>query len=193
MFSGKIILNFGVQESLRTFLNPIFTGGVVEGSGRERTPSASLRSADSPFCRCATSSPAGGSQPSRRRLCAMPLTLPPPPKAVPLGKVAANIVSRRKGYLGISRIFQKHKKGDPPHLGFVQRVSFCLLIFRRTGSSAKSVPPFLPSAPASVHNVPLHSSAACFLLLQFQLLSIVLACLHNTLAGLHKGYHCVPI
>ena len=33
MFSGKIILNFGVQESLRTFLNPIFTGGVVEGNG----------------------------------------------------------------------------------------------------------------------------------------------------------------
>ena len=28
MFRGKIILNFGVQESLRTFLNPIFTGGV---------------------------------------------------------------------------------------------------------------------------------------------------------------------
>ena len=34
MFSGKIILNFGVQESLRTFLNPIFTGGVVEENGR---------------------------------------------------------------------------------------------------------------------------------------------------------------
>ena len=33
MFSGKIILNFGVQESLRTFLNPIFTGGVVEENG----------------------------------------------------------------------------------------------------------------------------------------------------------------
>ena len=33
MFSGKIILNFGVQESLRTFLNPIFTGGVAEENG----------------------------------------------------------------------------------------------------------------------------------------------------------------
>ncbi|RHP64342.1 hypothetical protein DXA66_02730 [Faecalibacterium sp. OF03-6AC] len=32
MFRGKIILNFGVQESLRTFLNPIFTGGVAEES-----------------------------------------------------------------------------------------------------------------------------------------------------------------
>ena len=30
IISGKIILNFGVQESLRTFLNPTFTGGVVE-------------------------------------------------------------------------------------------------------------------------------------------------------------------
>ena len=29
IFSGKIILNFGFQESLRTFLKPIFTGGVV--------------------------------------------------------------------------------------------------------------------------------------------------------------------
>ena len=33
IFSGKIILNFGFQESLRTFLKPIFTGGVVEGNG----------------------------------------------------------------------------------------------------------------------------------------------------------------
>ena len=31
--SGRIILNFGFQESLRTFLKPIFTGGVVEGNG----------------------------------------------------------------------------------------------------------------------------------------------------------------
>ena len=36
IISGKIILNFGVQESLRTFLNPIFTGGVVEENGRCR-------------------------------------------------------------------------------------------------------------------------------------------------------------
>ena len=33
MFSGKIILNFGGQKRLRAFLTPIFTGGVVEGSG----------------------------------------------------------------------------------------------------------------------------------------------------------------
>ena len=32
MFSGIIIFNFGVQESLRTFLNPFFTGRAVEGS-----------------------------------------------------------------------------------------------------------------------------------------------------------------
>ena len=29
--SGRIILNFGFQESLRTFLKPIFTGGGREG------------------------------------------------------------------------------------------------------------------------------------------------------------------
>ena len=33
MFSGKIILNFGVQKRLRAFLNPFFTGGVVEENG----------------------------------------------------------------------------------------------------------------------------------------------------------------
>ena len=33
IFSGKIILNFGFQESLRTFLKPIFTGGVVTANG----------------------------------------------------------------------------------------------------------------------------------------------------------------
>ena len=33
IFSGRIILNFGFQESLRTFLKPIFTGGVVETNG----------------------------------------------------------------------------------------------------------------------------------------------------------------
>ena len=33
IISGRIILNFGFQESLRTFLKPIFTGGVVEGNG----------------------------------------------------------------------------------------------------------------------------------------------------------------
>ena len=32
MFSGIIIFNFGAQESLRTFLNPFFTGRAVEGS-----------------------------------------------------------------------------------------------------------------------------------------------------------------
>ena len=29
----KDYFNFGVQESLRTFLNPIFTKGVVKGNG----------------------------------------------------------------------------------------------------------------------------------------------------------------
>ena len=31
--SGRIILNFGFQESLRTFLKPIFTGGVPTEKG----------------------------------------------------------------------------------------------------------------------------------------------------------------
>ena len=40
IFSGRIILNFGFQKSLRTFLKPIFTKGVVKGNGRCRdTPS----------------------------------------------------------------------------------------------------------------------------------------------------------
>ena len=33
IISGRIILNFGFQESLRTFLKPIFTGGYVEETG----------------------------------------------------------------------------------------------------------------------------------------------------------------
>ena len=31
IFSGKIILNFGVQKRLRAFLNPIFTGRGRDG------------------------------------------------------------------------------------------------------------------------------------------------------------------
>ena len=33
IFSGRTILNFGVQKRLRAFLNPFFTGGVVEENG----------------------------------------------------------------------------------------------------------------------------------------------------------------
>ena len=33
MFSGRIILNFGISERLRAFRYPIFTGGVVEENG----------------------------------------------------------------------------------------------------------------------------------------------------------------
>ena len=36
MFSGKIILYFGVQKRLRAFLYPIFTGGVVAENGMGR-------------------------------------------------------------------------------------------------------------------------------------------------------------
>ena len=33
IFSGKIILNFGISERLRAFRYPIFTEGVVEENG----------------------------------------------------------------------------------------------------------------------------------------------------------------
>ena len=48
----------------------------------EATPSVSLRS----------------TAPPRGRLMALPETLPPPPKAVPLGKVDCRVAARRKGY-----------------------------------------------------------------------------------------------
>ena len=69
----RIVLNFGFQESLRTFPKPIFTGGVVKENGicsaafcestalRESFLALSGANApDSPFCRCATSSPGAG-------------------------------------------------------------------------------------------------------------------------------------
>ena len=57
IFSGKIILNFGFQESLRTFLKPIFTEGVVEGNGYLHTlPGSPSQSKPSGFA----SSPKGG-------------------------------------------------------------------------------------------------------------------------------------
>ena len=33
IISGRIILNFGVQNRLRAFLNPIFTDGVITENG----------------------------------------------------------------------------------------------------------------------------------------------------------------
>ncbi len=42
IFSGRIILNFGFQKSLRTFLKPIFTKEVVKGNGRCRDTSSVL-------------------------------------------------------------------------------------------------------------------------------------------------------
>ena len=48
IISGKNIFNFGFQESLRTFLKPFFTGGVVTGNGSCRTcsPSGELSRSD---------------------------------------------------------------------------------------------------------------------------------------------------
>ena len=52
MFSGRIILNFGISERLRAFRYPIFTGGVVEKNSicsAAFCESAALRIAFSPF------------------------------------------------------------------------------------------------------------------------------------------------
>ena len=49
--SGRTILNLGVQKRLRAFLNPIFTGGVVEKNSSCSAAfceSAALRLASSP-------------------------------------------------------------------------------------------------------------------------------------------------
>jgi len=54
IFSGRIILNFGFQESLRTFLKPIFTGGVVAGNG-----SCSAAFCESAALRAGACSPSG--------------------------------------------------------------------------------------------------------------------------------------
>ena len=42
IFSGKNILNFGVQKRLRAFLNPIFTRGIAFPQN-EKPPKISLR------------------------------------------------------------------------------------------------------------------------------------------------------
>lgn len=73
IISGKNIYNFAILENLRIFQNCLFTGGVVTASGicsAAFCESAALRKSflalsganapDSPFCRCATSSPGAG-------------------------------------------------------------------------------------------------------------------------------------
>ena len=59
IFSGRTILNFGVQKRLRAFLNPIFTDGVVTENGicsAAFCESAALRACPLPggSCRAAT-------------------------------------------------------------------------------------------------------------------------------------------
>ena len=61
--------NFAILENLRIFQNCLFTGGV--------------------WRRTLSVTPDGVPAPPRGRLWALPETLPPPPKAVPLGKVAS--------------------------------------------------------------------------------------------------------
>ena len=88
--SGRIILNFGFQESLRTFLKPIFTGGVgtnsisqsltalTAPSGREplarpdalRFSLKLYRHAKGPISEGAVAAGDWGSSPHRKRLSA---------------------------------------------------------------------------------------------------------------------------
>ena len=62
IFSGKNILNFGFQESLRTFLKPIFTGGVVTENGI-----CSAAFCESAALRAGACSPLGGAVAQRLR------------------------------------------------------------------------------------------------------------------------------
>ena len=49
--SGRIILNFGFQESLRTFLKPIFTGGVGTNSLSQSLTALTAPSGREPLAR----------------------------------------------------------------------------------------------------------------------------------------------
>ena len=51
IISGKIILNFGFQESLRTFLKPIFTGGVGTNSLSQSLTALTAPSGREPLAR----------------------------------------------------------------------------------------------------------------------------------------------
>ena len=111
IFSGKNILNFGFQESLRTFLKPIFTGGVVTENGicsAAFCESAALRLASSPsqaltrqippFVTCGDIFPrSGGSLSSKGEPLAVHANFISLPRPLPLGEVDANVVSRRRG------------------------------------------------------------------------------------------------
>ena len=88
----------------------IFTGGVVTENGIysaafcesaalwEYPLSLCCAKPDSPFCRCATSSPGRGKSALKGTPLGYAGNFAATPEAVPLGKVAANVVSRRKGW-----------------------------------------------------------------------------------------------
>ena len=63
IISGRIILNFGFQESLRTFLKPIFTGGDVEETGI-----CSAAFCESAALRAALAPPRGPTSPGRGKM-----------------------------------------------------------------------------------------------------------------------------
>ena len=106
MISGKIIFNFEIAERLRTLRYLIFTGGVkANGIGSACFLRKRRRCGEYPLSQNLTVLPA----PPRGRLMEEPQSFPPPRKAVPLGKVAANAVSRRKGYLQLPSQAQSRK------------------------------------------------------------------------------------
>ena len=89
IISGKIILNFGFQESLRTFLKPIFTGRVVEGNSicsAAFCESAALRLVSSP----SQSNPADLPAPPKWEPLAVHTDFIFLPRPLPLGEVAVS-------------------------------------------------------------------------------------------------------
>ena len=94
IFSGRIILIFGIAERLRTLRYPIFTGGVVMSSGICRAGFLRKHSRGGKY---PLSLAALASSPKGTPFVAA-ANFPALPKAVPLGKVAATSGSRRKGY-----------------------------------------------------------------------------------------------
>ena len=101
IFSGKIIYNFAILENLRIFQNCLFTGGVVTVNGIysaafcesaalwEYPLSLCCAKPDSPFCRCATSSPGRGKSALKGAPFGNAAKFPAAAEAVPLGKVAS--------------------------------------------------------------------------------------------------------
>ena len=136
IFSGKNILNFGFQESLRTFLKPIFTGGVVTENGicsAAFCESAALRLASSPSQALTRQLSQRESLWRNRILRNLTGNFAAMPRPLPLGEVAANAVSRRRGR-GRCRRTSSYKNGKPERLQTL-RFSDIIIIYSERSSS----------------------------------------------------------